>query len=245
MYILPGILESSFEAINTRVSEVVYSVKKVHVDICDGLYVQSKTWPYSGIKTGRIEENFHITQLLAEEIGLPLWDSVEYQFDLMIKDPWRNIGVWAQIGATSVIIHPTSCDSIERFKETITLAQGFMMDVYVAYTYDEWVSVKSDPEKLKSLTEVLTECQIQGFQCMTIKHIGIQGQSFDTRWIDEFSNIHTNFPNLLIQLDGGIGEKSEEYVQESFANSVVIGSGIFAEGNPTENIEYYSKYFSA
>jgi pentose-5-phosphate-3-epimerase len=107
MHILPGILESSFEAIGERVSQVAHTTDKVQVDICDGLYVQSKTWPYSHIKTGRIEDNFHIIQLRSEEIGLPLWNTIEYQFDLMIKDPWRTMNTWAQIGAASVVIHPT------------------------------------------------------------------------------------------------------------------------------------------
>jgi pentose-5-phosphate-3-epimerase len=136
MQILPGILESSFNAIEERVEEVSHNVKKVHVDICDGLFVQSKTWPYIGMITGRIEENFQVKQLLAEEIGLPLWDTVEYQFDLMIKDPWRNMALWAQIGASSVIIHPTSCESTEKTIVAIKLAQDFLLDVYLAYTYD-------------------------------------------------------------------------------------------------------------
>jgi ribulose-phosphate 3-epimerase len=244
MQILPGILESSFEAIGERVTEVAHTADKVQVDVCDGLYVQSKTWPYSHIKTGRIEDNFHIIQLRAEEIGLPLWNTVEYQFDLMIKDPWRTIPVWAQIGATSVVIHPTSCDSMEKVEESITLAQSFLMDVYISYTYDEWVIVKSKPDILQALTDLLTTYQVKGFQCMTIKTIGVQGQTFDARWVDEFTFIQTQFPNIHIQLDGGIGEDAEDNIQDAHIDSLVIGSGIFKEGNPTENIEYYTKLFS-
>jgi len=239
MHIIPGILESSFNTIEDRVSEVAQSVKKVHVDICDGLYVQSKTWPYSGIKTGRIEENFHIAQLLTEEIGLPLWDSVEYQFDLMVKDPWRNIGVWAQIGATSVVIHPTSADSLERVLETIQLAQGLLMDVYVSYTFDEWTVIER-----QNLTTILTTSGVVGLQCMTIKQIGIQGQDFDSRWLGEIEQIRKDFPNLLIQFDGGVNEDVADEIHESSPDSIVIGSGIFREGNPTENVSYYTELFS-
>ncbi len=244
MQIIPGILESSFDDIDERVSEVAQSVQKVHVDICDGLYVQSKTWPYSGIKTGRIEENFHITQLLTEEIGLPLWESVEYQFDLMIKDPWRNIGVWAQIGATSVVIHPTSIDSTERVLETIQLAQGLLMDVYVAYTYTEWKEQHATEEKKQDLTRVLTTPGVIGLQCMTIKQIGVQGQDFDTRWLEEIPGVRKDYPHLFVQCDGGVNEDVADDILDISPDSLVIGSGIFKDGNPTENVSYFTDLFA-
>lgn len=250
MKILPGILESSFDLISERVEEVAHEVKKVHIDICDGLFVPSKTWPYSGMITGRIEENFHIKQLMSEEIGLPLWDTVEYQFDLMVKDPWRNIALWAQIGASSVVIHPTSCESIEKVITTIELAQSFLLDVYLAYTYDEWKDANSSPEKITETSDLFTAHGVKGVQCMTIKNIGVQGQKFDERWEEEMVNQNLFFrsANLKIQIDGGIhegvGEHHADSIFEMDADSVVIGSGIFAEGNPTENISFYKNLFS-
>lgn len=250
MQILPGILESSFNAIEERVEEVSHNVKKVHVDICDGLFVPSKTWPYSGMITGRIEENFQIKQLLAEEIGLPLWDSIEYQFDLMIKDPWRNMALWAQIGASSVIIHPTSCESTEKTIVAIELAQEFLLDVYLAYTYDEWKTANSTPEKVAETVDLFTNHGVKGIQCMTIEKIGVQGQKFDERWEREIidQNLFFKGADIKIQIDGGIHEGVGEHYADSIfemdADSVVIGSGIFKEGNPTENIEYYTKLFS-
>jgi pentose-5-phosphate-3-epimerase len=47
-----------------------------------------------------------------------------------------------------------------------------------------------------------------------------------------------------IQLDGGVSEHSEKYIQNTCVDSVVIGSAVFGDGNPTENIEYYTKLFS-
>lgn len=250
MQIIPGILESSFNAIQSRVEEVSHSVQKVHVDICDGVFVPSKTWPYSGMITGRIEENFQIKQLMSEDIGLPLWDRIEYQFDLMIKDPWRTVALWAQIGASSVVIHPTSCESIDKVVTTINLAQEFLLDVYLAYTYDEWKEVNSTPEKVAETVDLFTKHGVKGIQCMTIQKIGVQGQNFDERWEGEMirQNLFFRDANLSIQIDGGIHEGIEEKygdaVFEMDADSVVIGSGIFAEGNPTENILYYKKLFS-
>lgn len=237
--ILPGILESSFNEIQSAVESVASSVKKVHVDVCDGTYVQSKTWPYSGIKTGRIEENYHISKLQTEDMGLPLWERIEYQFDLMIKDPWRTLPVWAQAGATSVIIHASSCEGKEKVLESISIAQGLLMDVYVSFTYDEWVDAKTkDPE---GLTEVLTTTGVVGLQAMTIKHIGVQGQDFDARWNDELIDIKGTHPDLLIQIDGGIDEDVVEKIDITPIDSFVIGSAIFKEGNADENVNFFKQ----
>lgn len=238
MNILPGILESSFEGIQSAVESVASSVKKVHVDVCDGTYVQSKTWPYSGIKTGRIEENYHISKLQTEDMGLPLWERIEYQFDLMIKDPWRTLPVWAQAGATSVVIHPTSCEGKDKVIESISIAQGLLMDVYISYTFDEYTKAKEDME---GLTDILTTSGVVGIQCMTIKNIGIQGQDFDPRWDAEMSALTASFPDLLIQIDGGVNEDVVEKIDITPIDSVVIGSAIFHEGNADENVNFFKQ----
>lgn len=238
MNILPGILESSFEGIQSAVESVASSVKKVHVDVCDGTYVQSKTWPYSGIKTGRIEENYHISKLQTEDMGLPLWERIEYQFDLMIKDPWRTLPVWAQAGATSVVIHPTSCEGNDKVIESISIAQGLLMDVYISYTFDEFMKAKEDME---GLTDILTTSGVVGIQCMTIKNIGIQGQDFDERWDAEMNILKTTFPHLLIQIDGGVNEDVVEKIDITPIDSVVIGSAIFHEGNADENVNFFKQ----
>ncbi|MES2623592.1 MAG: hypothetical protein V4576_04280 [Patescibacteria group bacterium] len=238
MNILPGILENSYEAIEGSVAEVVSSTHKVHVDVCDGIYVQAKTWPYSHIKTGRIEENFHISKLQTEDMGLPFWEKTEYQFDLMIKDPWRTIPVWAQAGATSVVIHPTSCESKEKVLESIALADSLFMEVYISYTYDEWMLAKDKN------SEALTAYGVVGLQCMTIKTIGVQGQPFDVRWLEELAFVKETYPNLLIQFDGGVDEDIPEDVAEKGVTSLVIGSAIFKEGNANENLNFFKHMFS-
>ncbi|MES2985616.1 MAG: hypothetical protein V4686_00640 [Patescibacteria group bacterium] len=232
--ILPGILESSFDDIQSAVESVASSVKKVHVDICDGVFVQSKTWPYSHIKTGRVEENYHIQKLQTEDMGLPLWERIEYQFDLMIKDPWRTLQLWAQAGATSVVIHPSSIDGTDKVQQSISIAQSLLMDVYISYTYDEWKAAEN-------VSEILTTSGVVGIQCMTIKHIGVQGQDFDERWDGELASIKETYPNLLIQLDGGIDEDVTKNINITPVDSFVIGSAIFKEGNADENVNFFKQ----
>ncbi len=234
MHIIPGILTSSFESIESLVESVAHYTRMVHVDICDGQFVQSKTWPYSGNKTGNIEDNNYIKQIISEEIGLPHWDKVDYQFHLMVKNPLPTFETWMRAGATTVILHPSACTSVSECVEAARTARAMSLYVGVAVTYDEWETYKEE------LTPYLTEGVFDIFQIMTITHDGVQGEPFDKRWTTEIlTNINQTFANVLIQVDGGINEKTIDHILDANIETVVIGSAIFKEGNAVENLEYF------
>lgn len=234
MKIIPGILETSFKEIDNNVQSVSEYVDTVQVDICDGQFVPSKTWPYSGMVTGRIDQDYQIRQLVNEDSGLPEWEKLDYQFDLMIKDPWHTMETWGRVGASSVILHYAAFPSVEKFVETYEIAQSFLMDVGLAATFDDYNRLQSQ------IFEIFDKGIIKFFQCMTIKQIGVQGQPFDDRWLVEIPKIKKLYPNLLIQTDGGVGEKTIHKLQDVGVDQVVIGSGVFAEGNAGENVEFFN-----
>lgn len=234
MKIIPGILETSFAEIDTCVQSVSEYVDTIQVDICDGQFVPSKTWPYSGMITGRIEQDYQVQQLLQENDGLPEWEKVDYQFDLMIKDPWHTIDTWGRIGASAVILHLAAFPSTTTYLDTCEQARGFLMDVGLAVTYDQYIERKSQIE------EILNVEAVRFLQCMTIKNIGVQGQSFDERWLTVLPAIKTQYPNMLIQADGGVHEHSITQLQRVGVDQVVVGSGIFKEGNAGENVEFFN-----
>ncbi|MEN9604929.1 MAG: hypothetical protein RJB39_614 [Candidatus Parcubacteria bacterium] len=234
MKIIPGILEDSYNEIDERVQSVSEYVDLVHVDICDGQFVPSQTWPYSHMITGKVEQDYHIRQLLSEDTGLPEWEKLDYQFDLMIKDPWHNMEIWGRIGASSIVLHYAAFPTVEKFVETYEIARSFLLDVGMAATFDEYTAHK--PEIL----EIFDKGILKFFQTMDIKHIGVQGEPFDNRWSAEVGEIKKQYPDLWIQADGGIHEDSILKVRDSGVDSVIIGSGIFAEGNAGENVQYFT-----
>ena len=119
MNIIPAILESNYNEIENKIESILHDVQQVHVDICDGLFVNRKTWPYSAASNNRIEDSYQIKKLLNEEEGLPSWDSINYEFDLMVQNPEIHQDIWGRIGGNTVIIHPTSFkdESVMRSEE--------------------------------------------------------------------------------------------------------------------------------
>ncbi len=72
----------------------------------------------------------------------------------MIKDPWHSIETWGRIGASTVILHYATLPSVDKFVETYELARGFLMDVGLAVTFDEYIARK--PEILEILNKVFS-----------------------------------------------------------------------------------------
>lgn len=236
MNIIPAILTPSFESIQSLVESVAETTKIVQIDVCDGSFVQSKTWPYSNNKTASPESNIYVQQIIKEEIGLPNWDSVDYQFDLMITNPEKTLETWMRIGAGTVILHPTSFVSMDMCIETARQARAMSLYVGVSLTYDEWQTAKV------FLTPYLIEGQFDIFQVMGMKKIGVQGEPFDDRWLDILPELKTSFGGLTIQVDGGVNEKTIDDILDTGVDTVVIGSAIFKTGNPTENLEYFKSF---
>lgn len=233
MNIIPAILEASYQEIENKIESVLHDTEKVHIDICDGLFVSRKTWPYSASSNNRIEDNFQIKKLLNEDIGLPNWDSVNYEFDLMVQNPDIQQDIWARIGANIIIVHPTSFRDEAMMLNFIKEIDSYMIDVVVAVTYDEYFKYE---ELIKDL---LTKKTIKSLQIMTIKTIGSQGQKFDERCLSLIEKIKTENPDFNIRLDGGVNPDNIEKIIDLNVDEVVIGSSIFNSGNARENLNYF------
>ena len=79
--IIPAILAQDFEQLRQGVSKFLHIVPLVQIDICDGVFVPSTSWPYTEIQTGGSR---NLDLILNEEEGLPYWDSMAFELDLMV-----------------------------------------------------------------------------------------------------------------------------------------------------------------
>lgn len=233
MNIIPAILEASYQEIENKTDSVLHDTEKVHIDICDGLFVSRKTWPYSSVSNNRIEEDFKIKKLLNEEIGLPNWDNVNYEFDLMVQNPNIQQDIWARIGANVLIVHPTSFKDEAAMLDFIKEINSYMIDVVVAVTYDEYFTYE------KVIKDLLNNKLITSLQIMTIKNIGSQGQKFDERCFALIEKIKTENPDFKLRADGGINANNFTKILDLNINEAVIGSAIFNTGNTRENLNYF------
>lgn len=210
MEIIPAILPRDFKEIEEKTLLIKGLAPMVQIDICDGKFVQSSTWPYK-----KRDQNFE--SIIHEDRGMPLWEDINYEFDLMIKNPSEDDArQWLSAGASRIILHiESSSDLTPCMKVLNGLAEiGLALNIQTPI---------SEIDKYKD--------QISYVQFMGITKIGFQGQAFDPRVLGKIKEIKEKYPDLIIQVDGGVSIATADELARAGADRVVVGSALFNSDN--------------
>ncbi|MBA3551041.1 hypothetical protein H0W32_02445 [Patescibacteria group bacterium] len=229
--IIPAIMPQSIEDLENDLALVANTVSTVQLDIMDGKFVRPKTWPYQNNR-GTFDE------ILTESEGLPFWDKIDFEIDLLVAKPEDSIDNWIAAGASRIIVHVESTNNVEgivtMFKERF------------AYAPD---SKSRDIELVLSLNidtpidAVLPYLEdIDGVQFMGIAHIGYQGEPFDKRVIDKIREFHNAHPTVIISIDGGVTLDNGPQLVTVGVKRLVSGSAIYESGNIADTIEMFKSF---
>ena len=101
--IVPALLPEDFshltEEINFVSKAIRQTAKYIQIDVVDGMFAGTTTWPYN-------KEDEHKWDLLKnQDIGLPNWDKINFEIDLMVMDQVGEAINWINAGATRLIGH--------------------------------------------------------------------------------------------------------------------------------------------
>ena len=66
---------------------------------------------------------------------------------------------------------------------------------------------------------------------------GFGGQSFMASELPKVSALRSRFPDLPIEVDGGLSEKTIDQAADAGANVIVAGSAVFGAKDPAEVIQ--------
>lgn len=226
--IIPAILPQHFEEIEDKASRVAPYVTLVQVDICDGKFVPSTTWPY----TKGSEESFKL--ILKEQAGMPQWDTLDYEFDLMVSEPEKVFEHYVSLGASRIIIHliSVSHDSLAQLLSVYGKKGGYMS------MFDIEIGLAITPDTdIKDLGELIS--QFHFVQVMGITKIGFQGQPFDSRAVSVIKSLRELHPELIISVDGGVNLDTAKILVEAGADRLVVGSALFKTDNVIETLEAF------
>lgn len=187
---------------------VVGHVQTAQLDIMDGKFVRGRTWPYFSR-----DESFE--KLLSEEIGMPFWEKLNYEIDLMVREPETVMGDWIAAGATRIVVHIESTAKLEEIiKNKSGIELGFALNIDT-----------STDDILPYLED------IDFVQFMGINKIGFQGEPFDERVIDKIHDFHNAHPEVMISVDGGVTLDNAHELVDVGARRLISGSAIFESGN--------------
>ena len=234
--IIPAILEDTFKAVREKLSLAVSFAPLVQIDVCDGKFVPRSSWPYIGTRMAADTDDadkrgYDMTfqEVLSEKEGMPYWDKIDFEVDLMVSNPEEVVRDWILAGAVRVIPHVEAVTDFLKLKEktagrvSLGLAIGIDTPLATLVPYAE---------------------EIDCIQCMGIAKIGYQGQSFDERVLGKISELKMLYPNVTITVDGGVNIETAPRLIAAGANRLVVGSAVFGQANPAEAVRGLESLFA-
>lgn len=227
--VIPAILTDDFNELRESISRVVNLVPVVQIDMCDGIFVPTVTWPFNELKSGNKENN--IDGILEEEEGMPFWDSLDFEFDLMVSNAHEQFEFFVRLGAKRIVFHIEAEKDFDKFKEFL---EG--IDLYTRENIQIGVAINTTTS-IEILKPIISN--VDFVQCMGIEKIGYQGEEFDKRSLEQISQLRKNYPELIISVDGSVNENTAPLLVKAGANRLIIGSAIMQSYDIRESIKEF------
>jgi len=182
------------------------------------LFKGESEWMHIDIMDGRFVPNVSVSvrDLLAPE-GLA--GDFRLEIHLMVQNPQAYLADCKAVGASRIIIHQEAAGDIEKalremkaygLQAGIALNPATPADAITRYTND--------------VASVLV---------MAVNP-GSQGQEFMPSVLEKIPAIKKDFAQVLIGVDGGVGEENISQILQAGAEYAVVGSKIFAADDPKE-----------
>lgn len=232
--IVPAIMPRSFMELREYVEQAKGLVRMLQIDVMDGVFVPEKSWPY----TDGDYEGF--LRLAEGDESLDAWAEMDFEADLMVKNPETEIKKWFDAGARRVIVHVESTDALPRIL-------SMMKDnAHARHEEDSFfapreIGIAIDIETPSELLDPWTR-DIHFVQFMGIAKIGYQGELFDERVIQKIKEFREKYPDVTISVDGGVSLETAPRLIKAGANRLVAGSAIWKSDDIEETIEKFKLF---
>lgn len=148
-----------------------------------------------------------------------------FDVHLMVEEPDRFIKDFVDAGADIITVHVEATKHLHR---TIQLIKS----------YGKKVGVSLNPATpIETLKHIIND--IDMVLLMSVNP-GFGGQAFIPETLNKIKELRTLYPEIDIEVDGGVNDKTVEAIKEAGANILVAGSYLFS-GNYKEKIELMKK----
>lgn len=234
--IIPAIMPLNYEDLKNKTALVRGLAPVVQVDIADGIFVKNLTWPFftktlSGETFLEHDIDQHFRAILNEQDGLPFWEDIDFELDLMVADAVENFDLYAKLGPKRIIFHLEAVGDLAEFKDFL---EG--IDLYIKDNIQLGLAINPDTS-MEQIFPLINS--VDFIQCMGIRRIGFQGQDFDPQVVDNVKKLKEKFPDLIIAVDGGVNFETAPALISAGAERLVIGSAIFNTNDIIDTIENF------
>lgn len=236
--IIPAILPRNYEDLKNKIALVRGVVPVVQIDICDGIFVNNMTWPFvasatKGTAISDRELDYHFQKILNEEEGMPFWEDIDFELDLMVMDAVTNFDIYTKLGPRRIIFHAEAVGDLVIFKDFL---EGIDMYVRDVIKVGVAISPSMPVENIFPLIPFIDFVQVMG-----IDREGFQGEDFDKKCLDHIRALKEKFPDLIISVDGGVNLETAPEIIAAGADRLIAGSAIFNTDDIINAIEDFKQ----
>jgi ribulose-phosphate 3-epimerase len=213
-HIIPTVVPRSLAEIESYARSVAEYADTLHVDVGDGRFQPTVTWPF--LNPGQLEE----LDAFTERTQLPLGLSLDAH--IMAEDA-RSLGErLARAGFHRIAVH------LEAFQQPDEAR--FALDALrVAGCAEAGLALKIETP-LTAIEGLVGGCDF--VHLMSIAIIGSQGYAFDERALSRVEELHAAHPDLLVAVDGGVTEATVEELVRAGANRLMVGHVLAESAEP-------------
>lgn len=198
--IAPSILSADFNRLGTQLKALENAgCEWLHVDVMDGMFVPSISFGQPVIAS------------LKKECGM------FFDVHMMVEDPGRYITDMKNCGADLITVHAEACTHLDRVLSQIR-DEGIKSGVAL-----------NPATPLCALDHILDKTDM--VLIMTVNP-GFGGQKYIPAMTDKIKTLRrklddAGFPDILIEIDGGVNTETAAVAAEAGVDVLVAGSAVF------------------
>jgi ribulose-phosphate 3-epimerase len=208
--IVPAIIPKSFDELEDKIDIVSDFVDRVQIDISDGEFGGSVTWPYT---EGDDFPNHEFSYK----------DSLSIELDLYATNPEEIVPAWVDAGVKTVILHLEMIDD-----PSIIIADLKLQDIEVGLSIS--------PSTKSSILDTWIP-EIDFVQLMGNDKVMFSGVKLDPNVYAKISELRAKYPELEIAVDIGVNFETAPKLIKAGATKLVAGTAVYGSENVEEAIE--------